>query len=109
VTVNAAYQLRRLAHGGDVGGDIECVRDEQQRHDTVEHRGRECFLDIGGEALAGHAAELRAHRLHGCHQREGERHGPQHVQPELRSGLRIGGDAAGVVSSGSFGVPRLMG
>ena len=97
VTIDAGDEFRDLAHGGDVGGDVERVGDQQQQHDALEHDRRERGLDVGGESLAGDPADARAHGLDRRHQREGQRHRPQHVEAELRARLGIGGDAAGIV------------
>ena len=42
-------------------------------------------------------ADARADELDRDHQRQRQRHGPQHRVAELRAGLGIGGDAAGIV------------
>ena len=95
--IEAGDKLSDSAHGGDVGGDVEGVGDEQQQHHALQNDRRERRLDVGGEAFAGHPADARANRLNRRHQRIGQRHGPQHVEAELRARLRIGGDAAGIV------------
>ena len=97
VAIDAGDQLRHLAHRGDVGGDVERIGDQQQQHDALQHDRRERRLDVGGQPLAGDAADARADRLDRRHQRIGQRHRPQHVEAELRAGLGIGGDAAGIV------------
>ena len=104
--IEAGDQLADLAHGRDVGGDVEGVGDQQQQHDAVQHDRRERRLDVGGEAFAGDPADARADRLDRRHQRKGQRHGPQHVEAELRAGLRIGGDAAGIVVRHAGDQPR---
>ena len=95
-----------FAHGGDVGGDVEGIGDQQQQHDALKHDRRKRGLDVGGQPLAGDPADARAHGLDRRHQREGQRHRPQHVEAELRAGLGIGGDAAGVVVGDAGDQPR---
>ena len=43
---------RHLAHGRDVGGDVQRIGDQQQQHDGLQHDGRKFDLDVGGQALA---------------------------------------------------------
>ena len=57
--------------------------------------------DVAGDALAGDPADARADFLDRRHQREAEQHHPAHRIAELRAGLRVGGDAAGVVVGGA--------
>ena len=47
----------------------------------------------------------RADLLDRRHQRAGEQHDPAHRVAELRAGLRIGGDAAGIVVGGAGDQP----
>ena len=49
------------------------------------------------KALAGDPPDARADQLDGRHQRQCEHHGPQQCVTELRAGLGIRGDAAGIV------------
>ncbi len=57
--------------------------------------------DVAGNALAGDAAYARADFLDGRHQRKAEQHHPAHRVPELRAGLRVGGDATRIVVGGA--------
>src|SRR4030095_3925279 len=47
------------------------------------------------------ASEARGNDLDPDHQRRREQHAPQHAEPELGAGLRIGGDAARIVVGGA--------
>jgi hypothetical protein len=86
-----------LAHGGHVGAMFSVLATSSSSTTPWSKERREHGLDVRRQALAGDPADARAHRLDRRHQRIGQRHGPQHVQPELGAGLRIGGDAAGIV------------
>ncbi len=70
---------------------------EQQPDQDVDDRPREHEHHVAGKALAGDAADARAHRLHRDHHRPGQHHGPQQPHAGLGAGLRIGGDAARIV------------
>ena len=66
---------------------------------------------ISGETSTRYPAHLSADQLDCAHQRIGEEQRPAHAVAELRAGLGIGGDAAGVVvrsagdQAGSHDVP----
>src|SRR5580658_7463154 len=64
------------------------------------------LAEVGGDALAGNAADPCADLLDRHHQRPGEQHDPARRIAELGSGLRIGGDAAGVVVGRAGDQPR---
>ena len=51
MAIDAGDEFRDFAHGGDVGGDIERIGDQQQQHDALKHDRRKCGLDVGGESL----------------------------------------------------------
>jgi hypothetical protein len=57
--------------------------------------------EVPGDALTRRASEPRRHHLHGDHQRIREQHRPGERIAELRPGLRIGGDAGGIVVGGA--------
>src|SRR5208282_925555 len=76
---------------------VEGIGGHQQPDDQVQERPREGHLDIGGQPAAGNAAEARTDHLDCYHQRVGHHHGPQQTVAELRSGLRISGNAAGII------------
>ncbi len=97
MTIEAGDELRDFPHGRDVGRDIEGIGDQQQQHDALEHDRGERGLDIGGKPFPGDPADARAHGLDRRHQREGQRHRPQHVEAELRARLGVGGYAAWIV------------
>ena len=106
VAVDARHQAPGLAHRGEIGRDVERVGDEQAEDHALQHDGRERGLDVRREPLAGCAADEGAHALDGRHERVGERHGPEHVEPELRAGLRVGRDAARIVVRRTGNEPR---
>jgi hypothetical protein len=60
---------------------------------------RERGLDVCGKSFPRDPADAGAHGLNRGHQREGQRHRPQHVEAELSAGLGIGGYAAWIVVS----------
>ena len=57
----------------------------------------EFFADQIAQALAGDGAHAGAHLLHHDQRQRDRDHGPQQKISELRAGLRIGQDAAGIV------------
>jgi hypothetical protein len=97
MAIEAAYELSHFPYGGDIGGDVQGVGDQQQQHNALKHNRRERRLDVGGESFPGDPADARAHGLNRGHQRIGQRHRPKHVEAELRARLRVGGYAARVV------------
>ncbi len=90
-------QPQGLGHRGEVGGDVQRVGREQHADRRVPHRPREPLADVGGQAAPGDVTDARADHLDRGHQRQREHDGPQHRVAELRAGLRVGGDATGVV------------
>jgi hypothetical protein len=106
VPVEAADEFSNFAHGRNVGGDIQSISDQQEQHDAPQDdRGKSGF-DIRRETFPGHPAEPRTHRLDCGHQREGDRHRPEHVKPELGAGLGICNYPAGIVISHTGDEPR---
>ena len=90
-------QRERLRHCGDVGGDVESVGGNQQRHESQHEPARRKLHHVGGQPLAGDPADLRADELNRDHERRGQEDRPQQSVAELRAGLRIGGDARRIV------------
>ena len=91
------HQLRRRAHGGEIGADVDGVGDEQQRHEACHGPGRKDPAHVGRKPVPGDASDPGADHLHRGHQRVEEKHDPEHVDPELRARLRVGGYAAGII------------
>ncbi len=106
MAIEPADELAHLPHGGDVGGDVQRIGDQQQQHDGLKDHRREGRLDVGGETFPRDPADARAHRLDRGHQRKGQRHGPQHIQAELCAGLGVSGDPARVVVGDARDKPR---
>ena len=101
VAAAAGDQHQCGAHRAEIGGDVDGVGNQQQRNDEVEQRPREMGADIGGKPVAGDATDACADDLDADHQRRGDQYRPQHAVAELRAGLRIGRNAAGVVVGGA--------
>ncbi|OJU14583.1 MAG: hypothetical protein BGN95_04530 [Sphingomonas sp. 66-10] len=97
MAIEAEHELGRLPHCGDVGGDVEDVRQEQEQDQRPKDKGRKDAPDIGGEAHAGDPPQPRRQFLHRRHQRISQRHGPEQAEAERGAGLRVSGDAARVV------------
>jgi hypothetical protein len=95
--VLAQHHLQRRGHAGDVGADVDGVRDRDEHHHEVQHVRRVVAPHVARQAMARHPADACADFLHGHHQRQEEQRHPQHRRAEARPGLRIGRDAAGVV------------
>ena len=88
---------QRRGHGSEVGADIDDVGNEKQPDQRVNEERWIMAAHIAGEALAGNAANLRTDHLNCAHQRVGEQERPSQGVAELRTRLRIGGYAAGIV------------
>jgi hypothetical protein len=72
----------------------------------IGYEWRETGLDVGGKSFSGDSADFSAHGLDRRHQRESQRHRPQHVETELRPRLRVSGYATRVVVSHAGDEPR---
>ena len=90
-------ELHAAGDAGELRDDVAEVDDDEQEHDDEGHAQTELFADEVAEAFAGDGAHARAHLLHDD-EREGDGdHRPEQRVAVLRSGLRVGEDAAGVV------------
>jgi hypothetical protein len=70
-------KIQRLAHGGEVSRDVDCVRNNQKAHrNQHEWQGIE-LLGIGRDALACDPPDMRADELDRDHERRREKHRPQ--------------------------------
>ena len=101
----AGHEPHRLAHGGEVGGDVDGVGDDQQRDEDIKNPRRQSLRDIAGKSAAGLPAEIAADDLDRRHERQRQQHAPGEREAKLRAGLRIGGDPAWIVIGGSGGQP----
>ena len=90
-------QSKRRRHRAEIRADIDHIGDDQQAHQRIKKprssNGAACWR----RGPAGHPADIGADHLDRAHQRIGEKQRPDQAVAELRAGLRIGGDAAGVV------------
>jgi hypothetical protein len=93
----AHEQAHRLPHGGNVCSDVHGVCDQQHAYDSVQDRSRENGFDVRRQAPSRDTADPRADHLDPHHQRISEDHCPEHVEAELRAGLGIGRDTAGII------------
>ena len=97
----ADHQREGFSHRGDVGRDVEGVGSDQKKNQRQHQPARRQLHHIGGEALAGDPADLRADQLDRDHERRREKYRPEQAVTELRAGLRIGRDARRVVIGGT--------
>ena len=72
--IDASDQFRDISHCGDVGGNIQYIRKQQEQYDPLEHKRRESFFDVGRQALPSNPADTGAHGLDGGHQRKAKGH-----------------------------------
>ena len=93
----ADQQLAGVRHGAEVGGDVDGVGDEQQRHHHMEQPRRIMPARIARNAVPGDAADARGDFLDRRHQRKRQQHGPADAVAELRAGLAVGADARRIV------------
>src|SRR5262249_12083280 len=63
----------------------------------MEQPGGIVAPDVAGDAAAGHPADARADQLDRRHQGIAEQQRPAEAVAELRTGLGVGGNAAGIV------------
>ena len=103
---HAGDQLRGGAHGGEIGGDVEDVGGQQQQHQQRRDRPWQHAGQIAGEALARHPRDAGADQLETGHEGQGEHHRPQQAKAESGAGLRIGGDAGGIIIGCARHQPR---
>ncbi len=90
-------ELHAAGDAGELGDDVAVVDDDEQDHHHEGDAQAELFADEVAEAFAGDDAHARAHLLHDD-EREGDGdHRPEQGVAELRAGLGVGEDAAGVV------------
>ena len=97
--IDSRDQLTNFPHGGHIGGDVEGVRHQKKEDGALQNRWREGPFDIRSKPPSGNTANKGTHRLNRCHEREGQRHGPEHVEAKLRSRLRVSHHTAWVVIS----------
>ena len=102
----ARDQMRRRAHGGEVGTDVDRVGDKQERHQDPDDGPGEDARHVGGKPVPGDTADAGADRLHGDDQRQDQHHGPHQPDAELGTCLRMGGDAARIVVGRAGDDPR---
>ena len=95
--IDTGDEFPDFPHSSDVSGNIERIGDQQHQYNALKHDWRKRGLDVGGESLSRNSADVRAHGLNRGHQREGQRHRPQHVEAELSARLGVGGYSAGVI------------
>ena len=97
----ADHQLQRLAHGRHVGGDVQGVGQHQQAHQRDRQPAGQHAADVRRQSAPGDPADARTDHLHRDHQRCGQRQRPEQPGTVGRPGLRVGGQAAGVVVGGA--------
>jgi hypothetical protein len=96
-------QVHPRADRDEVGRDVERVGDDEradEQPDDDAPRATESHDQELAEPLAGRERGPVADLLHAGHQGEGDERHPQHPEAELRAGLRVGGDARGIVVRG---------
>ena len=104
--VEAGGQMRHFHHGGEVCTEIEDVGRGQQCHQRKYHGLWVVLAQAGAYATAGGPAEAGAGELYGHHEWGGQDDCPEQPTAELRPGLGVGDDAAGVVVCGARHQPR---
>jgi hypothetical protein len=93
--------LRNCAHHRKICADVDRVGDEQHRHHGHDKGRRKDLAHVGRQSDAGHTTDIGADQLDCAHQRVCQKQRPQQPEPGLRAGLRICGDAAGIVVGGA--------
>jgi hypothetical protein len=77
----------RVAHGAEIGADIDRIGDEQQGDDRLQQPIWIVNPQVAGDAFSGGAADPPADFLDHGHQRIAEQHQPADGETELRSRL----------------------
>ena len=94
---DTAEQLEAARHAGELRDDVAEIGDDERQHQPERDAEAELLADEIAQPLAGDRAHPRRHLLDDD-ERDGDRdHRPEQRVAELRSGLRVGEDAAGVV------------
>ena len=99
-------ELDRCRHRAEVSGDVEHIREEEERGHRVEHARGILSTNVRGEPLPAHNPYPRAHLLHYRHEGIGEDREPYELQPVARARLRVGSYPRGVVVCRASGEPR---
>ena len=89
-----------LHAAGDAGkfrGRVADVGDEQAQEDKKGDLDTEAFADQVGQPLAGDDTHAGIHLLDHQQNNEGRQQGPEQPIAVVRTGNRVGGDAAGVI------------
>ena len=90
-------ELHAAGDAGELGCDVAEVGEDEQDHGEEGDAEAELFADEVAEAFAGDGAHAGAHLLHDDEGDGDGDHGPEEGVAELRAGLGVGEDAAGVV------------
>ena len=96
----AHHQPQGFSHGGKIGGNVDDVGKQHQHDNADNQRGRTAPRRCRHQTLAAGAADAGCNHLDGDHEGQCHNHGPQLVEAELGAGLRIGGNAGGVIIGG---------
>jgi hypothetical protein len=99
VTAPPDHEFDRRPHGCKIGSNIDRIGDEQQPDQDQNERLGEDISHILRQAAASHAADLRADKLNGSHQRIGQDHRPEQIKAELGSRLGICGNSTWIIVS----------
>ncbi len=97
MATEAEHHVGGVAHGRDIGTNVDRVGNEQCRDQHHHKPARQHFAHILGKAGAGNAADMCTHQLHRRHQRIGQDHRPEQMEAKLSTRLRIGGNPARIV------------
>jgi hypothetical protein len=89
--------VERRGHRAEIGSEIDRVGRRKQTDDGVKHPRWKEATDVSSQASSRDSADLSADQLDRAHQRIGEQQRPSQAVTELRAGLGIGGNAAGIV------------
>ena len=93
-------KVHARANGDQVGGDIECIRDDEDDEENAQDRSTGPVESLDRQLAqtgAGREGRSIADLLDCRHQRKGDQGGPNKIQTELCSGLRVRRDSGGVV------------
>jgi hypothetical protein len=93
----ANQQPDRRTHRGQIGAQIDDIRNQQKPNHENKQRPWIMASQIARNARAGHAADFRSDFLYRHHQRETEQECPAEPIAELRADLAVGTDTRGIV------------
>ena len=87
----------RVAHGTEVGADVDGISSQQQGYDALQEPIRIMLADVAGNAVSRRATDAGADFLDRAHERVGKQQRPGYGVPKLTACLRVGAYTARII------------